>query len=165
MNENRWVKLKKPKTPYEPARYGVSFKGMTRQQKRLLIEHPILKNRAQDFQFLQIIFKTCYKGPRKKRVYYDTTINDFVSKNELIENYDTIDWHCALSGEMIKCNINDFSLENFVHPDHRDALNKAVIDTRILKSSIEFRKHVKKLLLEQQKELLDLAKKNSKKLK
>lgn len=161
MNTNKWAKIQKPTTPYQPARYGILFKPLTAQQKRLLVEHPLIKNNADDVQFLQIIFKHSYKGPHKKRVYFDTTVNDFVSKEELIYNYDTIDWHCALSGEMIKCNINDFSLENFVHPDHRDALNRSIIDSRILKSSVEFRKHVKELLLQQQKELLKLAKKNA----
>lgn len=164
MNENRWVNFKKVKNPYEPSRYGISFEGMTRQQKRLLIEHPILKDRVEDFQFLQIIFRKCYQGPVKTRYFFDVTINDFVTREELIKNYDLIDWHCALSGEMIKCNINDFSLQNFVHPDYQDALKAPIVDSRILKSSIEFRKKCKELLLNQQQEFLRLARENAKKL-
>jgi hypothetical protein len=82
---------------------------------------------------------------------------------DLKENYNTIDWVCALSGKPIRSKTDNFSLENFVHPEYHDALLAPMVDARILKSSIEFRKHIKKLLLNQQQEFLNLARKNSKK--
>jgi hypothetical protein len=81
---------------------------------------------------------------------------------ELEESYDTIDWTCALSGEPIRSNINNFNVENFVHPDYHDTLGGKTVDGRILKSSVAFQQHVKKLLLNQQKEFLNIARKNSK---
>jgi len=59
--------------------------------------------------------------------------------------------------------VNDFSPENFVHEEYHDTLGGDSIDGRIVKSSVRFQKHVKKLLLNQQKEFLKLARKNSKK--
>jgi hypothetical protein len=49
-----------------------------------------------------------------------------------------------------------------VHPDYHDTLGGKTVDGRIIKSSVAFQKHVKKLLLNQQQEFLKLAKKNSK---
>mgnify|MGYP000105755700 FL=1 len=57
--------------------------------------------------------------------------------------------------------INDFSPENFVHPDHWDMINYKMIDGRIVRSSVEFRKKAKKVLLKQQKDFLKIARKNS----
>ena len=81
---------------------------------------------------------------------------------KLEENYNTIDWICALSGKPIRAKIDNFDLENFVHPEYHDALLAPMVDSRILKSSVEFRKHVKKLLLNKQREFLYHARKNSK---
>jgi len=56
----------------------------------------------------------------------------------------------------------NFDLQNFIHPEYHDVLKAPMIDSRILKSSIEFRKKCKKLLLEEREEFLKLAKKNAK---
>jgi hypothetical protein len=55
----------------------------------------------------------------------------------------------------------NFDLENFIHPEYLDVLDAPMIDSRILKSSIEFRKECKKLLLAEREEFLKLAKKNA----
>jgi len=56
----------------------------------------------------------------------------------------------------------NFDLENFVHPEYYDVLKAPMVDSRILKSSIEFRKKCKKLLLDERQEFLNMARKNSK---
>jgi hypothetical protein len=149
--------------PYPRNRYGVRYDSISKQQRRLLLEHPILKDRAQDDQFLQIIFELC--RPRNAthdyKFYYDWSTDEFVRIDELKDSYDTLDWVCAFSGRPIKSKINDFSQENFVHEEYHEDLNQKMVDARIVKSSIEFRKKAKKVLLKQQKDFLKMARKNS----
>ena len=159
----KYPKIKRTGGPFPRNRYGVRYDSITKQQRRLLLEHPIIKERAQDDQFLQITFELCRHRhvDRFDKVYYDYSTNEFVKMDELKESYNTVDWKCALSGNPIRASINDFSAKNFVDSKYWDTLNGNV-DQRILDSSIRFRKHVKKLLLNQQKEFLKLARKNSK---
>ena len=149
--------------PYPRNRYGVRYDSISKQQRRLLLEHPIIKDRAHNDQFLQIIFELCRHRhvDRFDKLYYDWSTDEFVKLDVLKESYNTIDWKCALSDRDIRSNINNFSAENFVHPDYWDTLSGGV-DSRIWESSVCFQKHVKKLLLNQQKEFLKLARKNSK---
>ena len=149
--------------PYPRNRYGVRYDSISKQQRRLLLEHPIIKDRAQDDQFLQIVFELCRHRhvDRFDKLYYDWSTSTFVKMDELKESYDTIDWKCALSGREIRSNINNFSAENFVHPEYHDTLSGNV-DSRIWESSVLFQKHIKKLLLNQQKEFLKIVRKNSK---
>jgi len=150
--------------PYPRNRYGVRYDSISKQQRRLLLEHPIIKDRAQDDQFLQIIFELCRHRhvDRFDKFYYDWSTSEFVKMEDLKESYDTIDWKCALSDRDIRSNINDFGPENFVHEEYHDTIGGDSIDGRIVKSSVRFQEHVKKLLLNQQKEFLKLARKNSK---
>jgi hypothetical protein len=162
---NKYPEIKRTGGPYPRNRYGVCYEGLSRQQRRLLLENPLIKERAQDDQFLQILFEVSRYTNRtsKNKYYYDWSTGDFMKMEDLQENYDTIDWTCALSGEPIRSNINNFSPENFVHPSYHDTLGGNVVDARIVKSSIEFQQHIKKLLLNQQEEFLKLVRKNSKK--
>ena len=61
-----------------------------------------------------------------------------------------------------KFSIWNFQLENFIHPDYSEVLEAPMVDSRILKSSIEFRKYCKKLLLEDQQEFIRIVKKGKK---
>ena len=160
---NKYPNIKRTNGPNPRNRYGVCYEGLSRQQRRLLLENPLIKERAQDDQFLQILFEVSrYKNQTSKnRYYYDWSTGDFMKMEELYKNYDTIDWTCAFSGEPIRSNINNFNVENFVHPRYYDTLSGDMVDNRIIKSSIAFQEHIKKLLLNQQKEFLDLAKRNS----
>jgi hypothetical protein len=162
---NKYPNIKRTGGPFPRNRYGVCYEGLSRQQRRLLLENPLLKERAQDDQFLQILFEVSrYKNQTSKnRYYYDCSTGDFMKMEKLHESYDTIDWTCALSGAPIRSNINNFNVENFVHPDYHDTLGGDMVDGRILKSSIAFQEHIKKLLMNQQQEFMRLALKNSKK--
>jgi hypothetical protein len=161
---NKYPKIRRTGGPYPRNRYGVCYEGLSRQQRRLLLENPLIKERAQDDQFLHIIFEVCkFKHQsHKDKYFYDWSTGCFMKIEELEESYDTIDWTCALSGEPIRSNINNFDAQNFVHPDYHDTLGGKTVDGRIIKSSVAFQKHVKKLLLNQQQEFLKLARKNSK---
>lgn len=153
-----------PHSPYSN-RFGIKLSNLARQQKRLLIENPILGERCESDQFVHIIFNICQHRytSSKNKYYYDWSTDSFVKMEDLKENYNTIDWVCALSNKPIRSKTDNFSMQNFVHPEYHDALLAPMVDSRILKSSIEFRKHIKKLLLNQQQEFLNLARKNSKK--
>jgi len=96
------------------------------------------------------------------KMYWDHENQMVVDRETLYTNYNTIDWICAISLKPIKAKFMNFDLENFVHPEYSDVLDAPMVDSRILKSSIEFRKECKKLLLNERQEFLKLAKKNAK---
>ena len=162
---NKYPNIKRTGGAYPRNRYGVCYEGLSLQQRRLLLENPVLKERAQSDQFLHIIFEVCRSRhvQHKDKYYYDWSTDEFMQIEELKESYDTVDWTCALSGEPIRSNINNFDVKNFVHSDYWDTLSESSVDGRILESSLKFRDHIKKLLLNQQKEFINLARKNSKK--
>lgn len=165
MANKKYPEIKRVTGTFPSNRYGVSFETLSRQQKRLLIDNPIIRERCQSDQFVHILFELCqHRNTNKQdeRYYYDWSTGDFVQLQELKENYNTIDWVCAISGKPIRAKMDDFNPENFIHPEYLDVLKAPMIDSQILKSSIEFRKHIKKLLLNQQQEFINLAKKNSK---
>ena len=47
-----------PHSPYSN-RFGIKLSNLARQQKRLLIENPILGERCESYQFVHIIFNIC----------------------------------------------------------------------------------------------------------
>jgi len=161
---NKYPQIKRTGGPSPRNRYGVCYEGLSRQQRRLLLENPLLKDRVQDDQFLQILFEvSMYRNQTSRnKYYYDRSTNEFMKMDKLHESYDIVDWTCALSGEPIRSSINNFNVENFVHPEYHDTLSGSSIDGRILQSSLAFQEHIKKLLLNQQKEFINLARKNSK---
>jgi len=160
----KYPDIKRTGGPYPRNRYGVRYDSISKSQRRLLLEHPLLRERAQSDQFLHITFEMtrARNASNDHKFYYDWSTNEFVKIDELKDNYEKIPWKCALSELDIMASINDFSAENFVHPEYHDAINKDMIDGRIVKSSIEFRKKARKVLLKQQKDFLKLAEKNSK---
>jgi hypothetical protein len=95
----------------------------------------------------------------RDKFYFDWINDEPVKMDELIDSYDTVDWYCAISRIPIKARFNNFDLENFVHPDYLDTLDSNMVDSRILKSSVDFRKYCKKLLLEDQQEFIRIVKK------
>lgn len=159
-------KIERTSGPYPTNRFGIRFTTLSKSQKRLLIENPLLKERCKSDAFALILFEqNSYSVSRlssTNKLFYDWSTGEIIQKEDLIENYNTIDWICALSGNPIKAKMSDFSLENFVHPDYHDALKAPMVDSRILKSSVEFRKKCKELLLNQQQEFLNLVKKGKK---
>jgi len=97
------------------------------------------------------------------KIYWDWESSSVVDKQTLENNYNTIDWICAVSGKPIRSKFMNFDLENFIHPEYLDVLKAPMVDSRILKSSIEFRKKCKELLLNERQEFLNMARKNAKK--
>lgn len=160
----KYPKIRRTNGPYPRNRYGVRYDSISKQQRRLLLDHPIMAERAQSDQFLHIIFEICryHIVDKFDKFYYNWSTDSFMQIEELKKSYNLIDWHCAISGLPIKSDIDDFSPNNFVHPEYRDILNNGMIDSRILESSVKFQKQVKKLLLNEQKEFLKHARKNSK---
>ena len=159
----KYPDIKRTGGPYPRNRFGVRYDSISKQQRRLLLEHPLLKERAESDQFLQIIFELSRPRNATKdyKFYYDWSTDSFVQMEELKDNYEKIEWVCAFSGEPIMASITDFSPQNFVHPEYWDLINPKMVDARIVKSSIEFQKKAKKALLKQQKDFLKIARKNS----
>ena len=160
----KYPDIKRTGGPYPKNRYGVRYDSISKQQRRLLLEHPLIKERAQSDQFLHIIFELCRyrQADKANKFYYDWSTDEFVRIEELEQSYEMIDWECALSGRPIRASINDFSPQNFVHEEYWDTIGGETVDSRIVKSSVKFQRYAKKLLLDQQKEFLKLARKNSK---
>ena len=164
MYNNKYPNILRTGGRYPSNRFGICFKTLSKQQRRLLMDHPLLKERVESDQFVHILFEVCrFKNTQhRSKYFYDWSTKEPMLIDDLKDSYDTIDWTCAISGEAIRSNINNFDTTNFVHPDHHDILSESMIDSRIVQSSIAFKKHVKKLLLNQQKEFLKLARKSSK---
>ena len=146
-------------------RYGIILAPMMKFFRKFLVEHRHIRRWSDDDQFVHCVLRM-QKPPIKSvaltKKYWDHSNEILVDLATLHENCNIVDWYCAISLKPIKAKFMNFDLENFLHPEYHDALKAPMIDSRILKSSIEFRKKCKKLLLEEREEFLKLAKKNAK---
>jgi len=162
------MQIKRSNNPKQAHRHGVRLDGLPRTLRKFMIEHRNLRRWKNDMVFMEQILRIKQKELKLKntvlrdKFYYDWTNQTPVKMEELINSYDTIDWFCAISRKPIKAKFNNFQLENFIHPEYSDILKQSMVDSRILKSSIEFRKYCKKLLLEDQQEFIRIVKKGKK---
>ena len=161
------MKIQKSNNPKQAHRYGIKLDGLPRSIRQFLIENRSLNEWANDVQFLEQIIRIesnnlkLKNSTKRNKLYFDCTTETPVPMDDLVESYDTVEWTCAISMKPIQSKFNNFSLENFIHPEYLDVLEAPMVDSRILKSSIEFRKYCKKLLLEEQKEFMRVIKKGS----
>ena len=155
--------IRKTGGPWPANRYGIVLKHLPRFLRKFLIDHRNLAKWSDDDQFMECVLKMQRpKSTTSTKIYWDVVNNRALDEKGLERSYNTIDWYCAISLKPIKAKFMNFDLKNFVHPEYRDVLEAPMVDSRILKSSIDFRKKCKKLLLEQREEFLILAKKNAK---
>lgn len=96
------------------------------------------------------------------KLYMDHESGEVLSMTDYLTKSNEVNWQCAISGKPIKAKFMNFDLKNFIHEEYYDILEAPMIDSRILKSSIEFRRKCKELLLKEREEFLILAKKNAK---
>lgn len=163
------MRIEESKNPKKAHRYGVVLKHLPRSVRHFLIENRSLNEWAYDMIFLEQIVRIelnnlkIKNSTKRSKLYYDFTTDSAIPMDELVDSYDTIEWTCAISKKPIQSKFNNFSLENFVHPEYLDVLKTPMVDSRILKSSIEFRKYCKKLLLEEQKEFMRVVKRGQSK--
>ena len=159
------IKIIRTAGPNPRNRYGIVLAHLTKFFRKFLVDHRHIKRWADDDQFIHCVLRM-QKPPVQNgllmKKYWDHVNQKLVDLPTLHENYNQIDWTCAVSLKPIKAKFMCFDLENFVHPEYYDVLKAPMIDSRILKSSIEFRKECKKLLLNERQEFLKLAKKNAK---
>jgi len=146
-------------------RYGIILAPLSKFFRKFLVEHRHIRRWADDDQFVGCVLRM-QKPPVASVIlakkYWDHSNEVLVDLATLYDNCNTVDWQCAISLKPIKAKFMNFDLQNFIHPEYHDVLKAPMIDSRILKSSIEFRKKCKKLLLEEREEFLKLAKKNAK---
>lgn len=149
-----------------PTRFGIALDTLAKSFRQFLIKNKNLYRWAESDQFVECVLKM-QKPPVKDasvlKTYWDWENGIAVDKETLEKNYNTIDWVCAISMKPIKAKFMNFDLENFVHPEYHDILKAPMVDSRILKSSIDFRKKCKELLLNERQEFLNMARKNAKK--
>lgn len=160
------LNIQRTKGKRSPTRYNIMLKYLPKRFRYFLIRHRHIKYYADDDQFLECIFKMNKPkvlNSKLLKYYWNWEKNKPTSFEELKESYDYIDWVCAISNKPIKSKFMNFDLENFVHKDHQDVLKAPMVDSRILKSSIEFRKYCQKLLYDERKRFMSIAKRNSKK--
>jgi len=164
MKKSRIPEIIRVKTPQPANRYGIVLKNLDKAQRRLLVFNRVLSSKADDDQYMQILFDIygAHKNSEKLKFYYDRTTDEIVKKDELIDSYTTVDWTCALSGKPIKAKFMCFDMENFLDEEYMDALKAPMVDSRILKSTIEFKKYCQNILLEQQKAFMNYSKRNAK---
>ena len=157
------LRIERTGGPWPANRYGIVLKHLPRFLRKFLITHRNLAKWQEDERFMDCILRM--QRPNSKgttKIYWDIANDRALSEKGLERAYNTIDWYCAISLKPIKAKFMNFDLENFVHPEYRDVLKAPMVDSRILKSSVDFRQECKKLLLEQRQEFLKLAKKNAK---
>lgn len=143
-------------------KHGISFKGLSKSHKRFLIDHQNLKRYAENPGVMAALFaihKPINNG-LKEKLFYDRRDDSLKKIDGIVNSYSTIDWKCAISGRPIKSRMSDFSPKNFVHPDYWDTLTSNVSEN-IIRNSIEFRKKCEKLLLNEQKELMQIFRSNA----
>ena len=148
------------------SRFGILLEYLPKSFRQFLIKNRHMYRWAQSDQFVECVLKM-QKPPVKNstslKLYWDVENRSVVNRQDLEDNYNTVDWFCAISMKPIKAKFMNFDLENFVHPEYIDVLSAPMVDSRILKSSIEFRKKCKELLLNERQEFLNVSRKNSKK--
>ena len=157
------IRIEKTGGPWPANRYGIILKHLPRFLRKFLITHRNLAKWSDDDQFMECVLKMQRpNSTTSTKIYWDIANDKALSEKGLTRSYHTIDWYCAISLKPIKAKFMNFDLKNFVHPEYHDVLEAPMVDSRILKSSVDFRKKCKKLLLQQRQEFLILAKKNSK---
>ena len=164
MKKSRIPNIIRVNTPQPANRYGIVLKNLDKAQRRLLVFNRVLAGKADNDQYMQILFDIygSHKNSEKLKFYYDRTTNEIVKKDELIDSYTTVDWKCALSGKPIKAQFMCFDMANFLDEEYMDALKAPMVDSRILKSTIEFKKYCQKILEDQQKAFMNYSKRNAK---
>jgi hypothetical protein len=159
------INIKRTAGPNPRNRFGIILAPLSKFYRKFLMEHRHIKRWSESDQFVKCVLRM-QKPPVSSvaltKKYWDHENNKLVDLATLYDNCNTIDWVCAVSLKPIRAKLMNFDLENFIHPEYYDVLKAPMIDSRILKSSIEFRKKCKKLLLEEREEFLRLAKKNAK---
>ena len=159
------IRIKRSDTTKSATRFSIILEYLPKSFRQFLIKNKHINRWSESDQFIECALKL-QKPPIKNssslKLYWDWENERAVDKQTLHDNYNSIDWLCALSRKPIKAKFMSFDLKNFLHEEYYDALNAPMIDSRILKSSIEFRKKCKKLLLDERQEFLRLAKKNAK---
>ena len=157
--------LNRTNGPNPRNRYGIILAPLQKFYRKFLVEHRHVRKWAKDDRVIECILKTQRPVKQTKleeRGYWDRESQSLVNYKTLESNYNTLKWKCAISLKPIKAKFMNFDLKNFIHPEYYDVLDAPMVDSRILKSSIEFRKECKKLLLNEREEFLKLAKKNAK---
>lgn len=157
--------LNRTNGPNPRNRYGIILAPLQKFYRKFLVENRHVRRWADDDQVIECILKTqrpVKQNQNQVRGFWDAQSETLVNFKTLENNYNQIDWQCAISLKPIKAKFMNFDLENFVHSEYTDVLKAPMVDSRILKSSIEFRKKCKKLLLEEREEFLKLVKKGAK---
>ena len=157
--------LNRTNGPNPRNRYGIILAPLQKFYRKFLVENRHVRKWAINDRVIECILKTQRPVKQTKleeRGYWDRESQSLVNYKTLESNYNTLKWKCAISLKPIKAKFMNFDLKNFIHPEYYDVLDAPMVDSRILKSSIEFRKKCKKLLLEEREEFLKLAKKGAK---
>jgi len=157
------IRIEKTGGPWPANRYGIVLKYLPRFLRKFLITQRNLAKWSDDDQFMECVLKIQRPNSRTNtKIYWDVINDRAIDEKGLERYYNTIDWYCAISLKPIRARFMNFDLKNFIHPEYYDVLEAPMVDSRILKSSVDFRKKCKKLLLAEREEFLKLAKKNAK---
>jgi hypothetical protein len=160
------IKIERTGGPYPMNRYGIKLKPLQKRHRLFLINNRHIRRWSKDDQFIHCVLrmqKVTLNDSTAYKTYFDWHSNAPVDIEGLKEGANTVDWQCAISGKPIKSKFMNFDLENFVHPEYTDVLKAPMVDSRILKSSVDFRHKCKELLLKDREEFLNIAKKSAKK--
>lgn len=147
-------------------KWGIRFTNLEPHHQRILLDNPLIQDRSKSDQFVLILFRMADldKSNKQNRKIYYNPYKDSVDKyRDILKHSRQIEWKCAITGKKIMSELGNFEPNNFLADECKEEFgNKSkIIDQRIIESSLNFRKHCKKLLMQQQKLYLKNVKMSS----
>jgi hypothetical protein len=149
-------------------KHGILLENLPPGKQQLLIENSFMKWLESDPQTFEIIFKMedmhdHEKNPNK--IIWNPYKDTFTSLKQLEYDSESIEWKCAICRIDILSRPELSEVENFVCSKCQESHNStnSTVDQRIVKSSVDFTEHCKKILKNEQTEFLKHIKKEAKK--
>lgn len=161
-----FYKVRKINFGWYRRRHGILLENLPPSKQKFILDNDYLKWIKPDPQIYEIIFKIIDRKNHEKNTnkhVWNPFKKTFTTLKELYEDSDVIDWTCAICKSDIKSKMKTKKMENFVCEKCQKSHNStnAVVDSRIIQSSISFTKHCKRMLKKEQKEFISYIKKSS----
>lgn len=148
-------------------RHGILLENLPPSKQRFMLDNDYLKWLGSDPQTFEIIFKIEDMNDHEKnpnKILWNPFRETFTTIKEVEYDSNVIDWNCAICNTQIKSRMDLKKVENFVCNNCVEAHNSRNkrIDQRIIDSSVNFTKHCKSLLKNEQREFITHIRKSFK---
>lgn len=140
-------------------KHGILLENLPPLKQRLLLENHFMKWLNSDPQTFEIIFKIEDQNDHEKnpnKILWNPFRETFTTIKEVEADSNLISWQCGICSVAIKARMDSKKVENFVCKKCGEAHNSQnkKVDQRIIDSAINFTKHCKSLLKDEQREFL-----------